>query len=249
MDKTKDTVFWLRTVAYLAVVGVAVSLVLTGADHLPLVLVGMVAFAAALPMYPWIGDWSPGALFALVAGEAVLVTAGQFVSGHPGTVMVLFFVLLPTCARLPRRFSLLCYTLFPALACLPFLLGPDARAEWAVVVQVVPGFLAAIAFAEGFWTYRSALEAQKKLLGELIELQRQRAPTDEPVPAPSAGGLTRRDREVLGLVALGFSNKEIAQKLFLAEGTVKNRVSQLLEKIGARDRTQAALRAREWGVV
>ncbi len=48
---------------------------------------------------------------------------------------------------------------------------------------------------------------------------------------------------------MGFSNKEIAEKLYLAEGTVKNRVSQLLDKIGARDRTQAALRAREWGVL
>jgi DNA-binding NarL/FixJ family response regulator len=70
--------------------------------------------------------------------------------------------------------------------------------------------------------------------------------------SPSAadeGALTRRDREVLKLVAMGFSNKEIAERLFLAEGTVKNRVSQILEKIGARDRTPSALRAPAWGLL
>jgi DNA-binding NarL/FixJ family response regulator len=46
---------------------------------------------------------------------------------------------------------------------------------------------------------------------------------------------------VLGLLARGFSNKEIAEKLFLAEGTVKNHVSTILAKIDARDRTHAAL--------
>lgn len=61
--------------------------------------------------------------------------------------------------------------------------------------------------------------------------------------------LSRREREVLKLIAEGFSNKEIAERLFLAEGTVKNRVSDILLKIDARDRTQAALRARELGLL
>lgn len=58
-----------------------------------------------------------------------------------------------------------------------------------------------------------------------------------------------RESEVLSLLAEGFSNKEIAERLFLAEGTVKNRVSDILLKIDARDRTQAALRARELGLL
>lgn len=61
--------------------------------------------------------------------------------------------------------------------------------------------------------------------------------------------LSRRETEVLRLLAEGFSNKEIAERLFLAEGTVKNRVSDILLKINARDRTQAALRARELGLL
>ncbi len=58
-----------------------------------------------------------------------------------------------------------------------------------------------------------------------------------------------RERAVLGLVSRGLSNKEIADKLYLAEGTVKNHVSTILMKIGARDRTQAALTARKLGLL
>jgi DNA-binding NarL/FixJ family response regulator len=61
--------------------------------------------------------------------------------------------------------------------------------------------------------------------------------------------LSSRERAVLGLLARGHSNKEIAEKLFLAEGTVKNHVSTILAKIDARDRTQAALKARELGLL
>ncbi|UKJ65219.1 response regulator transcription factor [Cellulosimicrobium cellulans] len=59
--------------------------------------------------------------------------------------------------------------------------------------------------------------------------------------------LTERELEVLRLVAAGFSNREIAHALFLAEGTVKNHVSTVLLKLGARDRTRAVLRALHHG--
>ena len=57
---------------------------------------------------------TPEVWFFLLVGEAALVTVGQFVSDKPGTVMILFFELIPVCGRLPRRYSLLCYTFFPA---------------------------------------------------------------------------------------------------------------------------------------
>ena len=51
------------------------------------------------------------------------------------------------------------------------------------------------------------------------------------------------------LLALGANNRQIANQLFLAEGTVKNYISTILAKLGVQDRTQAALRARELGLL
>ena len=71
-------------------------------------------------------------------------------------------------------------------------------------------------------------------------------------PPPTADSyvvepLTAREREVLHLICAGYSNKEIADLLSLAEGTVKNHVSNLLLKLDARDRTRAALKALQQG--
>jgi DNA-binding NarL/FixJ family response regulator len=71
-------------------------------------------------------------------------------------------------------------------------------------------------------------------------------PDDRPRarPQPLVVPLSERELDVLRLLADGRSNREIATALFLAEGTVKNHVTNVLAKLGARDRTQAALRAR-----
>ncbi|MFF5076344.1 response regulator [Actinoplanes sp. NPDC000266] len=68
-------------------------------------------------------------------------------------------------------------------------------------------------------------------------------------PQPPADPLSDRETEVLRLLAEGRSNREIAAALFLAEGTVKNHVTNVLGKLGVRDRTQAALRARDLGLI
>lgn len=69
----------------------------------------------------------------------------------------------------------------------------------------------------------------------------------EPTESQVTDTLTVREREVLHLICAGYSNKEIADLLALAEGTVKNHVSNLLLKLDARDRTRAALKALQQG--
>ena len=61
--------------------------------------------------------------------------------------------------------------------------------------------------------------------------------------------LSERELEILALIARGDSNKEISEQLVIAEGTVKNHVTHILGKLGVRDRTQAALKARELGLL
>jgi DNA-binding NarL/FixJ family response regulator len=84
------------------------------------------------------------------------------------------------------------------------------------------------------------------------------APAEPAVPTPAAlactdGGdgfqLTEREREILALLARGASNREISETLYIAGGTVKNHLSNILGKLGVRDRTQAALKARELGLL
>lgn len=61
--------------------------------------------------------------------------------------------------------------------------------------------------------------------------------------------LSERELEILRLIARGTSNREIAGALFIAEGTVKNHVTNILAKLGVRDRTQAAIKAKDIGLV
>src|SRR5207247_1603519 len=82
-----------------------------------------------------------------------------------------------------------------------------------------------------------------KVVGELARrMSQDPSPLGAPRPADL---LSERERDVLRAIANGASNKEIATRLFIAEGTVKNHVTHILEKLGVEDRTQAALRARE----
>lgn len=79
----------------------------------------------------------------------------------------------------------------------------------------------------------------QRLLKGLESLQTDFSSLDRPDP------LTDRETEILRLMAGGYSNKEIANSLGVAEGTVKNHVSNILSKLGVRDRTRAVLKAFE----
>jgi DNA-binding NarL/FixJ family response regulator len=83
-----------------------------------------------------------------------------------------------------------------------------------------------------------------KVVAEFARLTRKNEPSSsfrEP--------LSEREIEILRLITNGASNREIAETLFLAEGTVKNHVTNILGKLGVRDRTQAAIKAKDIGLV
>ncbi len=83
-----------------------------------------------------------------------------------------------------------------------------------------------------------------KVVAEFARLTRKSEPSSsfrEP--------LSEREVEILRLITTGSSNREIADTLFLAEGTVKNHVTNILGKLGVRDRTQAAIMAKDMGLV
>jgi DNA-binding NarL/FixJ family response regulator len=87
-------------------------------------------------------------------------------------------------------------------------------------------------------------EVTAKLLHELAKLQEsslhEAQPLSEQTP-PGIDDLTKRELEVLMLLGQGLNNKEISDRLFVSEGTAKNHVSNIMNKLNLRNRTQAAI--------
>jgi DNA-binding NarL/FixJ family response regulator len=114
-----------------------------------------------------------------------------------------------------------------------FLLKRTPAADLVAGVRVVAGGEALL-----------APSVTKRLIGEFA-----RRPAGDREAPPALDDLTGREREVLGLVAQGLSNAEIAAKLFLSEGTVKTHVKRIFYKMGLRDRAQAVILAYDTGLV
>ena len=101
-----------------------------------------------------------------------------------------------------------------------------------VIASVKSVYAGMSIFGEGVYrVMRNQMEQAKDVKGEKKE---------EPI---NVREFTDRERDVLKLVAQGYDNKEIATELFLAEGTVRNQISRLLDKLSLKDRTQLAVYA------
>ncbi len=85
-----------------------------------------------------------------------------------------------------------------------------------------------------------------KVIAEFTRISGQ--PT-RPEAQPLVEPLSERELEILVIMASGATNREIAEQLYIAEGTVKNHVTNILSKLGARDRTQAVVKAQELGIL
>jgi DNA-binding NarL/FixJ family response regulator len=84
-----------------------------------------------------------------------------------------------------------------------------------------------------------------KVIAEFSRLANQAPSRSQPLNEP----LSERELEILGQVATGASNREIAANFVIAEGTVKNHLTSILRKLEVQDRFQAVLKAREYGLI
>jgi DNA-binding CsgD family transcriptional regulator len=114
-------------------------------------------------------------------------------------------------------------------------------------LEIYGGIIAAIFAGLGIWLGLK-LTKTKEVVREV------HVPVDAPARVPSAqaiaeSGLTPRELEILQAIADGLSTREIAEKLFVSENTVKTHSSRLFEKLSVRRRTQAVQRASELGLL
>ena len=134
----------------------------------------------------------------------------------------------------------------PSIRCLILTSFDDDEAVLAAVLAGADGYLLKEVRATSLVDAIRSVAAGEKLLDPTVTervLDRVRIPGTGASPL---GLLTPRETEILGLIAEGMSNREIAGALFLAEKTVKNNVSGILSKLGMQRRTQAAVLGAEW---
>jgi two-component system, NarL family, response regulator LiaR len=116
--------------------------------------------------------------------------------------------------------------------------------------EIYGGLIAAFFAGVGIWLGLKLTKKKEVLIVREV-----------PVPVPAAApfslneqrlrdlGITKRELEILELIARGMSNREIAEKLFVSENTVKTHSSRLFDKLSARRRTQAVQIAKEMGLL
>jgi DNA-binding NarL/FixJ family response regulator len=129
----------------------------------------------------------------------------------------------------------------------------DDESILAAIQAGARGYLTKDSGAEEIQEAIQAVEAGNALLepavqARLLEALTRGAPTRRGTDAQLPDGLTRREAEVLILIAQGLSNQAIAQRLFVSEATVKTHINNLFSKIGARDRAQAVAYAYRRGL-
>jgi NarL family two-component system response regulator LiaR len=112
------------------------------------------------------------------------------------------------------------------------------------------GLLVAVLFAAlGIWLGLKLTRPTERVIVREVAAPRDDRPFSASTASVERLGLTPRELEILGLIAGGLSTREIAERLFVSENTVKTHSSRLFAKLGARRRTQAVQLAKEAGLV
>ena len=117
-------------------------------------------------------------------------------------------------------------------------------------VEIYGGLIAIVFAGLGIWLGLTITGRPERIV-----IREMRVPAEAQLPFVAdparreATGVTRRELEILELIAAGLSNREIAERIFVSENTVKTHSSRLFEKLGARRRTQAVQLAKELGLL
>jgi two-component system, NarL family, response regulator LiaR len=121
-------------------------------------------------------------------------------------------------------------------------------------LEIYGGIVALLFSTLGIWLGRKLTRVRETVVVREV-------PVPVEVPVPSGGpfernearlaqlGITPRELEILEALAAGLSNREIAERLFVSENTVKTHAARLFDKLSARRRTQAVRRAKEAGLI
>ena len=115
-------------------------------------------------------------------------------------------------------------------------------------IEIYGGLIAALFAGLGIWVGLKLTKAKEVLVVKEVPV-----PSIEPFALDEQRlkdlGITKRELEILELIARGMSNREIAEKLFVSENTVKTHSSHLFDKLGAKRRTQAVQLGKEMGLI
>ena len=117
-------------------------------------------------------------------------------------------------------------------------------------IEIYGGLVAAVFAGLGIWL---GLKLTKKRETVIVNVLKEVPVAAEPFAVNEARlrelGITPREREILELIATGLSNREIAERLFVSENTVKTHSSRLFDKLSAKRRTQAVQIGKELGLI
>lgn len=120
-------------------------------------------------------------------------------------------------------------------------------------LEIYGGIIALLFAALGIWLGLKLTRKQEVVLVKEVVKEVPVPAADEPFSVNEEQlkqlGITKRELEILELIAQGMSNREIAEKLFVSENTVKTHSSHLLDKLSAKRRTQAVQIAKENGLI
>ena len=122
----------------------------------------------------------------------------------------------------------------------------DDELIWGAIQAGAKGYLLKDTPPAGLFSAVRDVAAGKTLIAPEV-LARLTQVIQQGGPGPQEEPLTEREHEILQLIAKGYSNKEIAAALFISDNTVKTHISNLFDKLGVRDRTEAVTKALRLG--